>query len=183
MSSALPVGIFTGWKKELGAAFLFLLKLLILQWIIQLFFYWYNNDIVQSGLFEQPADWTNWLYYTLLADLLVIVSVNTFFFLLISIFSFTSFRNIVFKWSNLLFILINLCCLLLNLADVFYFHFHLQRADADLLYVLSDPFNKLFVQHPGYAFLGVCAAILLCFFVLRTHRKIGELFVKGYHFC
>ena len=182
MSSALPVGIFTGWKKELGAAFLFLLKLLILQWIIQLFFYWYNNEIVQLAIFEKPADMANWVYYTLLSDLLVIISVNTFFFLLISIFSFTALRNVVFKWSNLLFILINLCCLLLNLADVFYFHFHLQRADADLLYVLSDPFNKLFIQHPGYTFLGICTMLLLFYIVFRFHRRIGELFLKGYHF-
>lgn len=118
-------------------------------------------------------------------DLLTLLGINTFF-----LFSLAAVKLAADKLSARLaiplgwllvslFVLVNSFALLLNLADIVYFSFHFQRANADLFYVLDHPVKRLAQQHVLVLVAGglLVAAIILLLF--RLHRQFFNSFIKG----
>jgi len=80
-----------------------------------------------------------------------------------------------------LFVLLNSFAVMLNTADIFYFRFHFQRANADLLYVLNHPLKQLFHFNIFIliAFAAITAGIL--FIIWKLHKKFFTAFANGRH--
>ena len=113
-------------------------------------------------------------------DLLIILLINTALLLLLQISRFVTQK--ITTWFTLpVFVLINSFAILLNLADIFYFRFHFQRANADLLYVLDHPFTQLFHQNIFIivAFFAAIAVVLILIWSL--HKKLFTSFSNGRH--
>ncbi|WP_301926052.1 LTA synthase family protein [Ferruginibacter sp.] len=72
----------------------------------------------------------------------------------------------------LIFTLADTLLIVLNLADIFYFRFHLQRADADLLYVLRNPFANSTFTVLLLVLLIVSASITIAWIV---HSNLSKL--------
>lgn len=72
--------------------------------------------------------------------------------------------------------------ILLNLADIFYFPFHRQRADADLLYVLRNPFKDSSLS-VWMIIAGIVFTFLLSFIYLwKQHKKMVAEKLSGTRF-
>lgn len=153
-------------RQSLWAPLIFLLKLLILHFLFKTLFLWLN-PFDYSG----PSwSWTQWLYWSVSGDALVLLAINVPWILLLALFSLAGMTKLqaLVKWP---FLLVNLVALLLNLADVFYFRFQRQRANADLLYVARYPFHRTVVHHPWITLLALLAACMLCWLLLIWYRQ------------
>ena len=124
------------------AAAIFFLKLLILLFFLKSFFYFYNVPVVEQTANIHGNNIFILLKWSFSNDILVLLLINTPYFILLTVLSFFRNKGVAVILVTAVFLFINFICVLLNLADVFYFHFHFQRADADLLYVLQHPFQK-----------------------------------------
>lgn len=155
------------WKNREKQALLFLLKLIILQGSVKLLFFLFNYRLLEKPSFSKALQMAGWSFYY---DLLVVLAINLPYFILLWLASFVK-RNWLLKPFHTIFIFVNSIAVLINLSDVFYFPFHGQRADADLVYVLGNPFGKL-IQHPflSLAALVVSAGVFLL--VFRFHRGL-----------
>ncbi len=171
-----------GWKNETKTGLLFLLKLLILLCILKLVFFVYNTPGHDKTVFSAYHEIQQLVMWSILADMLVIIFINATFFIFLSLFSFFGNKHLVATVISLLFVAVNTCCILLNLADIFYFHFHLQRADADLLFVLDHPLQKTFIQNPLPTIIALLAAMVLTYCIFLIHKKINTAFKNGARF-
>ena len=70
------------------------------------------------------------------------------------------------------FTILNTVLIFLNLTDIFYFRFHLQRADADLFYVLRDPFSNSNLNVYLVLFAAIIALIIIGKFVYKGLQKM-----------
>ena len=170
------------FKKNEKAAAVFLLKLLILLFLLKTFFYYYNVPI--TGL--TPDIHSNSIF-TLLKwsvgyDALVLLFINTTFIALLSILSVFRRKKPAVMLVTTVFLIINFACVLLNLADIFYFHFHLQRADADLLYVIQHPLQKTLLQNPISTLIGLIIAMALFYLLYNLHKKLLDQYYEGKQF-
>ena len=139
-------------------ALLFFLKLLILGCLLKIIFYFYNYGIAGGWSVDGNADvikivkWA--LFYdtfsiaVVLAPLLIILSAKG---------KYLRHKNVIVLSAGF-FSLIFTFLFFLNSIDIFYYRFHLQRADADLLYVLRNPF----LNSSGKVLLLVIAAVVYC---------------------
>lgn len=121
-------------------ALLFLVKLLILLCCLKCVFFFYNYRISSGWSVQGIANILLLIKWSLIYDLVCIALVNLplFIFFLVA---GKLLRSRFIKVSIItIFTFINTFLLLLNTVDIFYYRFHLQRADADLLYVLRNPF-------------------------------------------
>src|SRR6478672_3745684 len=107
------------WRIQEKPAIFFLLKLLFLLSFDKLLFFAFNHDNIQ--ITSVNAKW-KMLQWSLLYDVFVIAAINLPFLFLLWLLSFFKFRIPVIA-VNVLFICINLFCLLINIADIPYFHF------------------------------------------------------------
>jgi phosphoglycerol transferase MdoB-like AlkP superfamily enzyme len=115
-------------------------------------------------------------YWSLFNDCVAIACLNLPFFLLLSL-------PLPFRWRSwfsrfLLFttIALNSFALALSLLDSFYFRFHLQRADADLLYVLFNPFTRGSLRVYIYAAIALITVFVLFKTLIRPYKKnLNEL--------
>ena len=130
------------WKQQEKQAVLFILKLLFLLTSIKLVFAFFNRDLLAIN----PAHTVKILLWSVYYDFLVLMFLNLPLFILLWLFSFY-YNKPVIQFLSILFILLNTLCLLVNISDIIYFHFHLQRADADLLYVLGSGLGKMIGRH------------------------------------
>ncbi len=163
------------------AAVFFLLKLLILLSLLKLVFYFYNAPVLGTALNISVKNIFVLLKWSLYYDALVLLFINTPFLVLLVILSFFK-KKIPAVLITVVFLLANFIGVLLNLVDVFYFHFHLQRADADLLYVIQHPFQTGFSQHLFAAFFGIVAIAVLFYLLLRIHKKLLTDHLQGSKF-
>ncbi|MFM6924353.1 MAG: LTA synthase family protein [Ferruginibacter sp.] len=77
------------------------------------------------------------------------------------------------------FSLVNSAAIILNLADIFYFRFHFQRANTDLFYVLDHPLNRL-IQQPFFIILVFILIIGgITYLMFRLHIKLFRSFIGG----
>ena len=120
----------------------FLLKLLFLLCALKLGFLLFNNRIADGWAIHRFADFLPIIKWSLLYDALCIVLINVLLFLIV-FYTGKLFQNKVFRLTTVIvFTIANTGVIFLNTIDIFYFRFHLQRADADLLYVLRNPFSN-----------------------------------------
>jgi phosphoglycerol transferase MdoB-like AlkP superfamily enzyme len=119
---------------------LFFSKLLILLSALKCVFFFYNYRVASGWSVADAKNAFQIIKWSVLYDVfcIAIIHLPLFIFLLPA-------RRLVHKKMIalpvlLIFTLADTLLIVLNLADIFYFRFHLQRADADLLYVLRNPF-------------------------------------------
>lgn len=72
--------------------------------------------------------------------------------------------------------------LLLNLADVFYFPFHRQRADADLLYVVRNPFKDSHVAVWMIIIALLLVSLIAALYLWKQYKKMIVIKLSGTHF-
>ncbi len=156
------------WNIKEKTAVFFLLKLLFLLSLIKLIFFITNHHLI--SVTSEHAK-LKMLLWSLFYDVLVLVCINLPFLLCLWLLSFTRW-NIIVSIVSILFMIINVGCLLINIADIPYFHFHLQRADADLLYVLKDPLPKSFVSHPIISVAATLVIVLIAYLIYRFHKNL-----------
>ncbi len=161
----------------------FILCLLGIHFILKIIFYNYNYQLLFTGA-ENVINGTEklkLLKWSAGADLLVVFGINAFL-----LFALTAGRLVNIKFSQWVtipfFVLLNSFAILLNLADIFYFRFHFQRANADLLYVLDHPFNRLFQQNIFIVIVFFTLLIAVIYIVWLLHNRFFNAYSKG-SFC
>ena len=156
----------TAWQNN-KPFLVFAASLLILLSVLKIVFYQYNYSFV-FGDGNRPrllliGGWS------LITDLVTVLFLSLPFLLLLHLAHILNNRiintGIVSVW-----IVLNAFMLLLNLADIFYFRFHFQRADADLRQGIKDYSNwptipQLYVKGE---FVGGCD-------IVREMFQSGEL--------
>lgn len=158
---------------------LLVLGLLIAVSVLKIIFYNYNHALLfaDNGA-TGPGNKTAMAYWSLLYDLLIILLINIPLLLLLQLGRrlpawVSAYATIPF------FALLNSGMLLLNMADIFYFRFHFQRANADLLFVLDHPFKELFGQRLLSVIIVFALLILVCLFVIILLRWFYKKFRAG----
>ena len=177
----LPISGNTVWQNNKPFIY-FVLSLLIIYSVLKIIFYCYNYHLLFTGAEANIfwADKFNLIKWSLLVDISVILAINS-----ILLFMLQVGRLLPPKLSAWLilpfFILLNSFAVLLNLADIFYFPFHVQRANADLLYVLDHPLKQLFHFNIFIilAFVVLVAGIL--FLIWQLHKRLYHSFINGRH--
>ena len=149
------------------AALLFLIKLLVLLCLLKTIFFVYNYSLTGGWALQGFKNDVRIIGWSLLYDALVIALINFPLFLLLLIFG-KALKNLFLKKSLAwLFAVANAFVLLLNCIDIFYYRFHLQRADADLLFVLRNPFS----DGKAFLYLLIFGSVALLLIVTRALYK------------
>ena len=120
---------------------LFLLKLLLLLGALKLIFFFYNQQISNYWEIAGVANVTEIITWSLFYDILCVAGIHFFFFLILIINTKVGNHKTFQILLPIPFTLAIILMILLNIVDIFYYRFHLQRSNADLLYVLKDPFQ------------------------------------------
>ena len=160
----------------------FVLSLLLIHSILKIIFYNYNYSVLFTGaeLTQSGFGKIKLIKWSLANDLLIILLINTTLLLLLQIGRFVTPK--ITTWFILpAFVLINGFAVLLNLADIFYFRFHFQRANADLLYVLDHPFRQLFHQNIFIIAAFFAAIAVTIILIGKLHKKLFTSFSNGKH--
>lgn len=162
-------------KKE-TTALLFLSKLLILLCILKCAFFAYNYRVAGGWSINNANGLWRILEWSLLYDASCLVLIFLPF-LLISAAAGKFLQN-RFAGSAIaiLFTLPLTLVIFLNTVDIFYYRFHLQRADADLLYVMRNPF----VNGTISVYLLLVVAVVFCALVARLiYRQLYSIAVNA----
>ena len=158
----------------------FILSLLVILSILQIIFYRYNHPYIfaTAGETNSFSDTLRMIKWSLLNDLFILALFNTPLLLLLHL-----GRLISGKWISallfMLFVSVNSLILLINLGDIFYFPFHFQRANADLLFVLKHPLSQLFRQPFPVILCIVLGTVLVIFFCSKLCRSFFRAFTAG----
>ncbi len=165
----------------------FLLSLLLLHSVLKIIFYQYNQPLLFTGTETNITGYEKLqlVKWSLAEDMLTLLGINSFL-----LFTLTAVRFVTEKisaWLDLalawlvipFFTLINSFALILNLGDIFYFRFHFQRANADLLYVLDHPWNRLMQQHFFIILIFFVALAGIIYLMLKMHIKLFRAFIRG----
>ena len=161
----------------------FLLSLLLIHSILKIIFYQYNQPLLFAGAETgfTGNEKLRLIKWSLAQDLLTLLGINSFL-----LFALTAGRLISGKISAWLiipaFVLINSFAVVLNLVDIFYYRFHFQRANADLLYVLDHPLNRLMHQNFFIIFICFAAVTAIIYMLWLLHKKLYSTFAKG-NYC
>jgi phosphoglycerol transferase MdoB-like AlkP superfamily enzyme len=154
-----------------------------LESLLKCIFFFYNYSIFNGWSITELADGWLILKWSLLYDSLLIALVN----LPLTLILFVAGKFLQYRLANLfvlsLFTLINTFIIFLNTIDIFYFRFHLQRADADLMYVLRNPFEnshfKVLIIILSALFFSGCIA----WYIYKNIKKITQAARQGNHFA
>ena len=159
---------------------LFIINQLLILSALKIIFYYYNYHFIFSGsdkendlkIILQLIKWS--VYF----DLLTLLIINTPLVILLQLLRLVPGR-LTPAISLTLFIILNSAVVLLNIADIFYFRFHFQRANADLLYVLKNPFTEFFHLNLLIiiAFFSVIAGTI--FVYRKLHFQFYRAFRSG----
>nr|MBP6431641.1 sulfatase-like hydrolase/transferase [Ferruginibacter sp.] len=147
---------------------------------IKLIFYYYNSRLLFANTVNMPS-WSSflciakWSFYT---DLLVLLPINILFLLLLQL-SYIIKRKIYTILLLLLFTICNTLILILNVVDVFYYRFHNQHVNADILYVVDSPLQKLKEINVFVLIGAFMATLVIIFFVFKLHKWLIANFEKG----
>jgi len=175
----LPISGKTIWRNNKPLIW-FLLGLLLIYSVLKIIFYNYNYDLLFAGGGENISfsDKSGMAKWSLTVDLLNILAINTF--LLLALQAGRLMSEKISAWLILpAFITLNSFAVLLNLGDIFYFPFHLQRANADLLYVVDHPLKQLF-HFNIFVIIGFTLAVgFIIFLIWKLHRNLYKAFAGG----
>jgi len=148
----------------------FILKLIILSCVWKTLFIVLNAGVLQVN----SIGFKETLQISLLAlmyEFFIIIFINGLFLIL---HQWIAFRSSVFvKVFAFFTAVLNAINLLLNSIDIFYFRFHLQRADADLLYVLYNPFDTGDAYYVGAFLLVILLFVFSIYFFYRWLIKLS----------
>jgi len=148
-------------------ALLFLLKLLLLLAALKCIFFFYNYDLANGWQINSLKEFVKLCGWSILYDFASIAIINFLLLLLIVLGKSIFKKQLPKSLITLIFTALNTFNLLLNAVDIFYYRFHLQRADADLLYVLRNPFENGTIK----VLLILLAIITFLFFIGRFIYK------------
>jgi phosphoglycerol transferase MdoB-like AlkP superfamily enzyme len=163
------------WQNNKPFALLIISLVAILA-VLKILFYNYNyallfNDAAAVSKFKM----TGW---SLLYDLLIVLLINIPFLFLLQLGRWLPAK--ISSWFIIpLFMLLNGFVLLLNLVDIFYFRFHFQRANADLLFVLDHPLKEFFHLNI-FIIAGLFILFAACFIITwKLLRHFYRSFASG----
>ena len=156
----------------------YLLILLLLTSLLKFSFYFYNYTVVFDGTHHDGFKIAAWSFCY---DLFTIFAINLPFLLLLII-----TKKIPGKITSFIvrvvFCVLNTLMIVLNIIDIFYYRFHFQRANMDLLFVIDHPFEKL----ANVNILWISGVLFLLLFIIFVIWKIQNRFYyslmkrKGY---
>ena len=172
----LPSPIKDAWQDNKPFVLFIISQLLILS-VLKIIFYYYNYHFIFSPS-DKENDLTSLLQlikWSVYFDLLTILIINVPLLILLQLTRFIPGR-LAPSFTITLFILINSAAILLNIADIFYFRFHFQRANADLLYLLKNPFDQFFHLRP----MIIMAFLLVIAGTVFINRKLHVNFYKSF---
>ncbi|RYF90683.1 MAG: LTA synthase family protein [Chitinophagaceae bacterium] len=149
-------------------ALLFLLKLLLLLCLLKCIFFAYNYSLTGGWSLNNYQNITAIIGWSLLYDAVTLAAVNLPYFILLLAFNKRNVNRFAQSAMAAAFATINAFVVALNCIDIFYFRFHLQRSDADLLYVLRNPFLE-----------GNLVVFLLIVVSLVSIILLGRVLYKG----
>ncbi len=158
----------------------FLLSLLLIHSVLKIIFYKYNYTLLfgSAETITATADKLQLLKWSLAADLVTLLGINIFLFFAITLGQIVSKK--ITSWLIIpIFVLINSFAVILNLVDIFYFRFHLQRANADLLYVLDHPLNRLMQQHFFIVLIFATCIIAVIWLMWLLHKNLLQSILAG----
>ncbi len=157
-----------------------MLSLLAIYSILKIIFYQYNHQLLFTGgeTGIPVKDKLQLVYWSLAEDTLTVLMINAFFLFSLTAGSFLPKK--ISTWFIIpLFALINSFAVIINLADIFYYRFHFQRANADLLYVLDHPLNRLLQQNFFIILVFFICIIAIISLVWVLHKKLWAAYLKG----
>ncbi len=158
----------------------FVLSLLLIHSVLKIIFYQYNQSLLFNGAEKElTGAWSlQLLKWSLSVDLLTLLTINAILLFGLTAGQFVSQK--ISAWFIIpLFVVINSFAIILNLVDIFYFHFHFQRANTDLLYVLDHPLNRLMQQNFFTIFAFIAGFIAIITLLWLLHRRMYQSFAKG----
>ena len=158
----------------------FLLSLLLIHSVLKIIFYQYNYQLLFSGAetTSNGPEKLQLLKWSLCADLLTLLIINSILLFALTIGRLVS-KKIAIWFILPVFVAINCFAVILNLVDIFYFHFHFQRANADLLYVIDHPLNRLMQQNFFIILIFAAGFIAIILFIWFLHKRLQQSFVNG----
>ncbi|HMO61387.1 MAG TPA: LTA synthase family protein [Ferruginibacter sp.] len=113
----------------------------------------------------------------MLYDVMVVLSLNMPYVLLLYIFYKLRFKTVAAVAVSIPFALLNLLCILLSLADIFYFRFRQQRADADMLFSATHSLGKAFMASPVISACCVLLLVIVSVWLWYSYKKV----ISGYN--
>ena len=175
----LPVQLNVEKEKK---ALQFLLKLLILMCLLKCIFFFYNYRISDGWHINDVGNAFLILKWSLIYDVLVIAIINLPLFIKLMFAAKMLANRTVQRIVSLFFAVLNAFIIFLNTTDIFYYRFHLQRADADLLYVLRSPFNGATLKVVVLSFVILVFFLLICGLMYKWILQIIRSAGPGNHF-
>ncbi|MBL0182553.1 MAG: hypothetical protein IPP96_09730 [Chitinophagaceae bacterium] len=160
----------------------FLFYLLLIHSLLKIIFYNYNHHLLFGGAGETSSlsAKLSLVKWSLAYDLLTLLFINTTLLLLLQ-----AGRLVPAKLSSRIilpvFMIINTAAILLNVLDIFYFRFHFQRANADLLYVIAHPFKQVFHFNAFLIILFILVTAAIIWLIWFLHSKLYASFLNKKH--
>ena len=171
MKAIVTVNKFLKLRVKNNPFLFFILILLLITSLLKVLFYYYNYSVIFDG---DRTDGFKIAEWSLTYDLLTILIINVpFLFLLIL--SKKIPGRIASSIIRIIFCILNTLMLVLNTIDIFYFRFHFQRANLDLLYVIDHPFEKL----ADINILYILGFLLLLVGIIIMIWKLQNLFYSS----
>ncbi len=148
-----------------------ILKLILLLGLIKCIFFIYNVNVGKGWQitgFKNSFKIIGWSFYydLLLIVLLILIPLLLFFFI--------RKKKLASKIIAFIFSLPLALLFTLNLADVFYYPYKLQRSDAELLYVLRNPFQNITTGYFLFFLAGITAFFIFTFISYRWLLKYSK---------
>ena len=150
--------------------------------VLKIIFYNYNYHFI----FNSTADVIGWkdkiniIKWSLLNDIVIVLLLNSPLLLLLQA---ARFFTVKVTWLMIIpvFVFLNSIIILLNFSDIFYFPFHFQRANADLLFVADNAVRQL-LHFPVLLIIVFLLVIIGIFFLVwRLFRKFYNTYLSGQH--
>jgi phosphoglycerol transferase MdoB-like AlkP superfamily enzyme len=161
---------------------LFLLKLLILGCLLKCAYFFYNYKAAEGWNIHSFPDVLKIISWSLLYDAFSISIIIIPLFAVL----FAGGKKIKKKLPQCLvatlFTIAITLFIVLNTLDIFYYRFHLQRADADLFYVLRNPLKNGTATVILDVTVGIVYIFLTAFFVYRNISKVIRSKASGNSF-
>lgn len=176
-STHLPSPLKNTWQDNKAFVLLILSQLLILS-VLKIIFYYYNYPFIfsRSDTENSMFGLLQLIKWSVYFDLLVLLLVNIPLLFLLQLSRLVS-GQLAPVLIIFLFVTLNSLVVLLNCADIFYFRFHYQRANADLLYVLKNPFSQFLHLDPRM----IITILLFIFFTVFITRLLFKGFLRAFH--
>ena len=160
----------------------FLFYLFLIHSVLKIIFYQYNHQLLFDKLEATGSltDTIRLVKWSLIYDLLTLLCINAGLLLLLQAGRFVPAK--FSSWITLpVFMIINTVAILLNVLDIFYFRFHFQRSNADLLYVIDHPFKQIFHFNIIIILLFAIGVAGVIYWVWRLHKKLYTSFSNKRH--